>query len=51
VTLDGVLGGRSIQNDVRQLVNVWDRRCLNVEVGDKCRIIGGSFDHVRCSRG
>jgi hypothetical protein len=51
VTPDGVVGGRSVQHDVHQLANVWYRRCLNVEVGDECRVVGGTVDHVRRSRG
>jgi hypothetical protein len=48
-TPDGVVGGRSVQHDVHQLVKVWDHRCLSLKVGDKCRIIGGTVDHVGCS--
>jgi hypothetical protein len=51
VTPDGIAGGRSVQHDVHQLANVWYRRCLNVEVGDKYRVVGGTINHVRCSRG
>jgi hypothetical protein len=35
VTLDGVVGGHSVQHNVHQLVNVCYRCCLNVEVGDE----------------
>jgi hypothetical protein len=51
VTPDGIVGGRSVQHNVHQLANVWYHRCLNVDVGDECRVIGGTVDHVRCSRG
>jgi hypothetical protein len=50
VTPDGVVGGCSVQHYVHQLVNVWYHRCLNVEVGAECRVIGGTVDHVGCSR-
>jgi hypothetical protein len=51
VTLDGIAGGCTVQHDVHQLANVWYRRCLNVEVGDECRVVGGTVDHVGRSRG
>jgi hypothetical protein len=47
----GIVGGRSVQHDVHQLENVWYRRCLNVDVGDECRVVGSTIDHVGRSRG
>jgi hypothetical protein len=51
VTPDGIVGGRSAQHDVHQLANVWYRHCLNVEVGEECRVVSGTVDHVGRSRG
>jgi hypothetical protein len=51
VTSDDVVRGSSVQHDGHQLANVWYCHCLNVEVGDECRVVGGTIDHVRCSRG
>jgi hypothetical protein len=51
VTPDGIVGGHSVQHDVHQLTNVWNCHCLNVEVGDECRVVGDTIDHVGRSRG
>jgi hypothetical protein len=51
---EGVIGENVVGEGVPcqgHLANVWYCRCLNVEVGDECRVVGGTVDHVRCSRG